>query len=314
MPMTPSTRSGSRLGPGIILIAAVLWGTVGVASQLLSTVAHTTPLSTGFWRLVIAAPVLLGACWRICGRRMFHIPLRDVGLMLMIGATMAAYQVCFFAAIDRIGVTITVLVAICAAPICVALLATVLLREAPTAAVVCALAGGLIGTALLVWPGSGGTADHPGSLAGVALSLTAALCYSMMTLCSRALAGRYHPLQPMAIGLGAAALLLLPFAVALGLVTSYPLASWAVLLYLGCIPTALAFVVFLAGMRMTTATVASVLTLIEPLTGTTLAWLLFRERLGPFGWVGAVLLLGALAIIYRDERQPEPILALIEVE
>ncbi|HYF64674.1 MAG TPA: EamA family transporter [Herpetosiphonaceae bacterium] len=306
------TPSGSRRGPGLILIAALLWGTVGVASKTLSTVAHTTALSTGFWRLAIAAPVLLAACWRACGRRSLRIPPRDLGLMLLIGATMAAYQVCFFAAIDRVGVTSAVLVTLCTAPIIVAVLAAGLLGEAPTAGVMLALAGGLLGTALLVWPGAG--AAGTGSLAGIALALASALGYSIMTLCSRALAGRYHPLQPMAVGFVAGALLLLPFALASGLVASYPLAGWALLLHLGLVPTALAFVLFLAGMRTTTATVASVITLVEPLTGAALAWLLFGERLGPFGWLGAALLLGALASIYRGARRAEPGTAAAEPE
>ncbi len=70
-----------------------------------------------------------------------------------------------------------------------------------------------------------------------------------MTLCSRVLAGRYHPLQPMAWGLTASALFLLPFALTFGLTLSYPAEGWLLLLYLGIAPTALAFVVFLVGMR-----------------------------------------------------------------
>jgi DME family drug/metabolite transporter len=66
------------------------------------------------------------------------------------------------------------------------------------------------------------------------------------------------------------------------------------------VPTALAYVCFLAGMRHTTATVATIATLIEPLTSTTLAWLLFGERLGPLGLLGGALLLGAIGLLYRD--------------
>jgi DME family drug/metabolite transporter len=304
-----TARAGSRRGPGLILIAAVLWGTVGVASKALSNLAATTALSTGFWRLAIAAPVLLACCWRTCGRHSFQIAPRDLGLMLLIGATMAAYQVCFFAAIGRVGVTVAVLVTLCTAPIIVAMLSAGLLGEAPTGTAVLALIGGLIGTGLLVWPGAGAGAARPGSLAGVLLALGSALGYSIMTLCSRALAGRYHPLQSMAVGFGAGALILLPFALSSGLIASYPLAGWALLLHLGLIPTALAFVLFLAGMRTTTATVASVVTLVEPLTGTGLAWLLFGERLGPLGWFGATLLVGALAIIYRGATSPAPLTA-----
>jgi len=35
----------------------------------------------------------------------------------------------------------------------------------------------------------------------------------------------------------------------------------------------------------------------EPLTAALLAWILFREELGPIGLLGAGLLLGAMAVI-----------------
>ena len=126
---------------------------------------------------------------------------------------------------------------------------------------------------------------------------------TIISLCSRALAGRYHPLQPITIGFGAGAALLLPFALVSGLAVAYPAAGWLLLLHLGLVPTALAYALFLSGMRHTTATVASIVTLVEPLTSTMLAWALFGERLGPLGLLGAALLLGAIGLLYRGEAR-----------
>jgi DME family drug/metabolite transporter len=53
------------------------------------------------------------------------------------------------------------------------------------------------------------------------------------------------------------------------------------------------------GMASTTATVASIITLIEPLTATVLAWLLFGERLSVVGLFGAGVLLGAIGLLYQ---------------
>jgi DME family drug/metabolite transporter len=50
-------------------------------------------------------------------------------------------------------------------------------------------------------------------------------------------------------------------------------------------------------MRSTPATVASVLTLVEPLTATILAVVLFGERLGALGLLGGALLLGAILVL-----------------
>jgi drug/metabolite transporter, DME family len=185
----------------------------------------------------------------------------------------------------------------------VAVLEALFLHEQFTRRVWLGVLGALMGTALLTGGGSA-TGEGVQTINGVLLALGASFGYSTMTLCSRALAGRYHPLQPMTWGLAASAVILLPFALAAGLVVSYPLVSWLLLFHLGLIPTALAFVLFLAGMRHTTATVASVVTMIEPLTATLLAWLLFGERLGQGGFLGAALLIGAIMLItWRREAR-----------
>ena len=56
-------------------------------------------------------------------------------------------------------------------------------------------------------------------------------------------------------------------------------------------------------MRTTPAPVASVLVLLEPLTATLLAWLLFDERLSAVGIGGAVLLLAAIGLLSQDENK-----------
>jgi drug/metabolite transporter, DME family len=303
-------RAGSRRGLLLIVLAAVLWGTVGITTKTIYGLSVTNPLSIGFFRLAFSLPVLLAACWHTLGRRMFHITRRDLGLMLLMGALMALYQVCYFAAIARVGVAIAVLVTLCTAPVMIALLSALLLRERLTGAVLLALTCALAGTAMLIWVGPDTGGARRDTLAGVLLALGSAFGYTMLTLCSRTLAGRYHALQPIAIGFAAGALLLLPFALATGFVISYPAGGWALLLYLGLVPTALAYVLFLSGIRRITATVASIVTLVEPLTSTALAWLLFGEQLGPLGVFGAALLLGAIGLLYRGESRRSQVVAM----
>jgi DME family drug/metabolite transporter len=288
----------------LILLAALLWGTVGVTTRAIYNLSETNALSIGFFRLAIATPALLLACWCILGRRAFRIAPRDLALMLAIGAAVALYQVCYFAAIVRVGVAVAVLITLCTAPVLVAILAAVFLRERLTVAALLALICALAGTVMLVWVAPGQAKPRPETIVGVLLALASALGYAVIALCSRALAGYYHPLQPITVGFGAGALLLLPFAVWAGLTVAYPPMSWLLLLHMGLLPTALAYVLFLSGMRHTTATVASVVTLVEPLISTLLAWLLFGEQLGPLGLLGAALLLGAIALLYRGAAQP----------
>ncbi|HWQ11721.1 MAG TPA: DMT family transporter, partial [Roseiflexaceae bacterium] len=162
---------------------------------------------------------------------------------------------------------------------------------------VCALAG----AALLV--GARPEGGLPGSaLVGVLFALGSALGYAAVTVCGRLVAASAHPLQVNGIAFACGALLLLALALPTGLTAAYPPLGWGLLAYLGLVPTALAFGLFLVGMRTTAATEATIVTLLEPLTATLLAWLLFGERLGPQGLVGALLLAAAMAVLYRGAR------------
>ena len=89
----------------------------------------------------------------------------------------------------------------------------------------------------------------------------------------------------------------LPIALAGGLTLNYPAEGWALLVYLGLVPTALAYWLFLHALRTVPPTIASILTLLEPLTSAILAALIFHESLRPLGWAGAALLLGALLVL-----------------
>ncbi len=295
-----SGTSGRRLW--MITLAAVLWGTVGVSTQALYHIAATNPLSVGFFRMAIATPVLMLTSRLLLGRRVFQIAWRDLGGMVLVGLMLALYQACYFASIVYVGVAIATLVTLSVAPIMVALLSVAITRERPTGAVAFALVCALIGVVCLVGlPSSAGQRGATGI--GVLLALGSALGYAIVTLAARVLAGRYHALQINAIAFGTGALVLLPVALLSGFVVTYPMRGWLLLIYLGVVPTALAYVLFLTGMRSTPATVASITTLLEPLTATVLAWILFGERLTTLGIVGAFLLLGALVVLSLSQRE-----------
>ena len=71
--------------------------------------------------------------------------------------------------------------------------------------------------------------------------------------------------------------------------------------YLGVVTTALAYLLFYAGMRTTAGSVAAVLTLLEPLVAAVLAVVVLGERLTPSTVAGGLLLLAAVVVSYRRE-------------
>lgn len=303
IPAQPVVAPRLSLGLLLIIAAATLWGTVGIATRALYELTPTNALSIGFFRLALSVPALVLATHLLTGSVRFATTRRDLWLMLGLGVAMAAYQVFYFAAIAQVGVTIAVLVNLCSAPVIVALLSAWFLGERFTVRVGIAMLCAIVGTVLLV-NSRPGDATVPGSLSlGVGLALIAGLSYSTVTLFSRALAPRYHPLQPIMVGFALGAVALLPFALAGGFVVTYPAVGWLLLLHLGLIPTALGYLLFLGGLRTTTATAASIATLFEPLTSTVLAWWLFDERLGIIGAAGGLLLIAAMVVLAWQPRR-----------
>ncbi len=296
--MARSTLSShaSRRGLWLIVGAASLWGTTGAATQALYNLSATNALSVAFLRLAVGALVLALLCGRLLGRRIWRVKRRDALLMLGMGAMQATSQYAYFAAIPACGITIATLIAVCVAPVMVVLVARLALGERLTRKILLALCCALVGAALLTGAPAEGEV-FGGLLAGALLALLSAATYALVILLGRALSTHYHPFQVNAAAFGSGSLLLLGCALVTPLALRYPAVGWWLVLYLGCIPTALAYVAFQLGMRSTPATLTSILTFCEPLVAAILAWLLFGERLSLLGILGALLLLGTIGLL-----------------
>ena len=292
----------ANIGLLSIALAATTWGSIGVAVAVLYGLTPTTPLSVSFWRLALSAPVLLLLSRYFAGPNFWRVAAGDRVPLLVMGAAFAAYQVCYFAAIPHIGVAAAVLVNICSAPIFAAVLSGLFLRERLTWVVGLALVGAVTGAVLLV--GQSPEAATPNALVlGGVLALGAGLSYALVALTARMVAPRYHPIQPVTWAVTLSALLLLPVALGAGLDVGYPPAGWGILLYLGVVPTAVGYGLYVFGLRTVTATVSTIFALLEPLISTVLAVTVLHERLSPGGLWGGALLLGSVAFLYFKQAE-----------
>jgi drug/metabolite transporter, DME family len=292
------------LGLLLVAIAASAWGTTGATMTLLAREAAASPLLVGWSRLAVAAPALVLAALlagpaapRDPARRRWPSS-RDLALCAALGLAMAAYQLCFFHAVTVIGVAAAALLAICSAPLLIAILAALFLGERLTPRVRLSLGMAVAGTALLVVGprGLGEGAGHFGL--GTLLALGAGVSYAVYAVAAKGLLARVRPLAVSAVTFALAALFLAPAL----LLESTPAAAaiaagWPLFLYLGLGPTAIAYALFTAGLNRVPATAAGIVSLLEPLTATTLGLLVFGERLGVLGVTGAALLLAALALL-----------------
>jgi drug/metabolite transporter, DME family len=78
--------------------------------------------------------------------------------------------------------------------------------------------------------------------------------------------------------------------------------GWLLLAHLGLGVSILGYVFLVLGLRTIPVTMATIVSLLEPITGVTLAWLLFDEHLGALGLLGAALLLSAMVMVFRGGR------------
>lgn len=312
---TPTTPDGSGAprsagrGPLLVVLAAVCWGTGGLAGSVLGEVSGLSPVAVGTYRLLVAAVALLtltavrgdlgrlrAALARLSAAR------GDVARVVGVGAGLALFQVCYFLAVRAVGVSVATMLTLGLAPVLVTLGAAVLLREHVGTRLLVVLPVAVVGLVLLV--GAGGPADGGAvvggegrTLVGAVYACTSAAGYAAVTLLGRSLAARVASEHVTTLGFVVAAAAALPVGLAVGMAAPPRAATVALVVYLGVVPTALAYGLFFAGLRSTPSGTASVLTLVEPLTATVLSVALLDERLGVQQWVGAGLLAAGVVVL-----------------
>ncbi len=268
-----------------VLLAAVCFGTTGTA-QALGPAA--SPVAVGAARIVLGGALLV-AIARGMGVR---IPRVD-RTVLVIAVGVCVYQLSFFAAVKLTGVAVGTVVAIGSGPAAAGVLGRLVNGERLTGrwalATLCAAAG----VALLAGEG-GGTVDP----AGVGLAIAAGVGYATCTVLSRRLivAGA-APEGVMAAGFGGAAVLLVPVLAIAGPGFLATPGGLGLALYLGAIPTALAYVLFARGLRSLTSGETATIVLVEPVTAAALGVVALGEQASVAAGIGAALVLAGLAVL-----------------
>jgi drug/metabolite transporter, DME family len=282
----------------LIGLAAVSWGTTGSVTNVLVTRAGAGALVIGAARMLIGAILLLIAARWVTGS--LRVDPADRWRCVVLGLCMAAFQATYFSAVTLVGIATAALIAICSAPLLITGLAAAALGERLTARVGSVLAMGVIGTALLI-VGPRAAADvSVRFVAGVLLALGASFAYALYVVVAKATLARTAPLPLAAANFGVAALALAPVLAGADVGRQVAL-GWPWLLYLGAVTTAGAYAIYTIGLRDVPASAAGVASLAEPLTATLLGVVLFGERLGTAGVIGAVLLFTALALLLAHE-------------
>jgi len=306
--------SRSAGGVTAVLVAATVWGTTGTATHFAPGVPAAVfgAVTFGLGGLVFAA---------LTGRRAVRAVTRPGGRrwVALGAASLVVYAVAFYGALDDAGVALGTTVAIGSSPLFAGLVEWAADRRRVTRRWVVATVVSVVGMVVVTLARSGATGDER-LLAGLGAALLAGLTYATYSWAvARGLgAGTVVGATTGGAGAGAAALPVVTASDGRGIVgavfglAAVPLtvlavvvgrddlavgANWPVFLYLALVPTVLGHSLYALGLRRTSASAATLLSLFEPVVAAVLAVLVVGERLGVAGWTGIALVVVGLAVL-----------------
>ena len=289
-------------------VAAVLFGSSVVAVRV--AVQEVPPLSLAVLRFGQGGLLLVFVLLLVGGREVLRVKRRDLPLLVLLGAIFfAVFPVTFNASLRLIEASRGALL-LATIPLWSALLARISRSErlAPrqVVGVLISLAG--VGLALAE-RGVGGQGGLQ-TLAGDALMLVTALCGAAYGVLAQRAFARYAALTVTAYAMVLGTLLLLPAAVAEGLVGVLPQLdrqTVALLVFLGVFGGALGFFFWTFALTRLTPTQVAVYINLNPLVAILLAAVLLAERLTIVFAMGfGAVLVGVLLVNWPKRTKVEP--------
>lgn len=294
--------SYAKKGMLYVLLAAIFWGSSGVAAQYIMEQSQISAPFLTMIRLLFSGFILLTLSF-MQGDNIFGMfKIRRDALSLIIFSLFGALlvQLTFLIAIEKSNAaTATVLQFL--SPTIIVMWFAAILKKRPSRYVMMAVATSLIGTFLLV------THGNPTSLsiskAALFWGIASAFAAAFYTTFPSKLIGQYGtlPVVGWSMLIGGAALL--PFYA--GQHSGFVINTHVLLafFYLVVVGTALTFSIYLKGAQMIGGPKASILSCAEPLSSALLSLVLLGVSFTLPDWLGTLLILSSVALISLDSRK-----------
>jgi len=286
-----------------LILSSVLWGTTGTAASFLPD--DVSPLAIGASTMALGGILLF-----LVSAKTALVALRDPAARrwLLIGAVgVFVYPLAFYSAMDLAGVAIGNVVALGSGPVFAAIFEWLWERRGLSTRWLVATAVAIVGVTLLAFSRHADDAGGGDDVTlGVLLGLLAGVAYALYTYASsRAIAVGHTGRSVMGGMFGLGAVALLPVFLALGAPLLQSPQSVGIAAYLAVGPMFVAYLLFGFGLTHMRSSVATTVTLIEPLVATVLAVIVVGERLEPGGWVGLALILAGITVLVTARRPPK---------
>lgn len=294
----------------VLLTGGAVLGLAGVFVRLADTTANLGPFASAFWRMALAAPLLIS--WALLAARRSHAPVPTAAaspqwfsrraappapLAGWSTAALTAFAAAMFA-LDLVFFHLAVIWTAVGnatlesnfAPVLITLAFWALTRRAPQPVFAAGLLAAVGGAALMIGPNFG----HSRALLGDASGLLSAVFYAAYQVGLQQARQRLATAPLMATVTSLAAVVLLPFAVAEGRMWPSATIGWAWMVALALLVQIGGQVVIAYAVRRLHPTLSSVGLLVQPAMAVVYAWVLLGEALTAGQLVGASLVLAGI--------------------
>lgn len=285
---------------GLILAAAALFGTTGTV--LANGPVNVDAVSAGVIRLLLGGLGLVILSWAYLREVASHTKVTFFGAI-----GVGAYQLCFFYSTRHAGVAVATVITIGSSPLFARVIGAVRHRPPPhrlwyLAAVILS-----VGLAFL---SSARDAESDIEFVGVLSALIAGLSYAVYTECASVLIDRkLDSTAVMGVLFLGAGILTSPFLLFRPVAWIATQRGLVIIVYLGIVTLSLAYIAFGKGLKNLVPTTVVMLTLLEPVVATALAYFMLHEKVSGPAWFGMLLVLIGLPIIVISVQQPTTVKA-----
>jgi len=251
-----------------VAVAAVIWGSNGVVVNWVPVSPYVIAFFRVFFASLSLLPVLL-----LTQRRQMAEAAKAWRSLLVLGALLSLGWGFLFQSMKLIAIANAVLLNYMA-PVFVALLAPLLLKERIEKVTIPALVISMAGMIMISYQ-QNPEADSV-NLLGVVYGLVAGLAYAGFIILSKRTVGRFSSQAVAAYAYSAAVIFLSPSLI--GANGSMNLASWVLLGVLGVFNTGFAVTLYLTGLRLVKAQKAVVFTYLEPVSSVVFGYLFLAQQ------------------------------------
>ena len=291
---SPTIMESSKLSVLFIIVAASLWGVIGVFSRLLND-AGLTSMQTTEVRCFITASIM-AIVLLIKDKNLFKIDIKDIWMFIGTGLfSIVTFNILYFETAELVSLSMTA-VLLYTAPCFVMVLSAIIFKEAVTRQKILALALAFLGcifTAGLI--GGGGEFSMKGFMFGLGSGAT----YSLYSIIGKFALRKYDPMTMTFYTFLVAAASLFFISDPLYIVDVAVSSPKALLgmLGLGIFITTIPYFLYTKGLKGLDAGKASVIAFIEPMVATMAGIVIYGEALTVFNALGIFLILMSVVLL-----------------